>query len=149
MLFPKTSLNQKFIVLRPSSCSTWGWSLGEINIQGIPAFRDFTIHDPRYFLILFFMILKKKFKKNGKKWKKKKIWSIFWKSFWIIFSFIFFCLNTLIDVWKNSDGVLSSNSSNISNFPSLDFRSPKQWLMKEFGSNTSEVSEFRNSNKIK
>ena len=25
----------------------------EIQIQGIPAFRDFTIRDPRYFVILF------------------------------------------------------------------------------------------------
>ena len=76
-------------------------------------------------------------------------WENFWEFFSLIFSFIFFCLNTLIDVWKNSDGVLSYKSSNISNFPSLDFLSPKQWLMKVFGSNTSEVSEFRNSNKIK
>ena len=66
-----------------------------------------------------------------------------------LFLIYIFCLNTLIDVWKNSDGVFSSKSSNISNFPSLDFLSPKQWLMKEFGSNTSEVSEFRNSNKMK
>ena len=31
-------------------------------VQGIPAFRDFTIRDPRYFVIFFgpyFMILKK------------------------------------------------------------------------------------------
>ena len=45
------------------------------HIQEIPAFRDFTIRDPRYFVILFqasiswipphFMILKKKKKKNS------------------------------------------------------------------------------------
>ena len=39
-----------------------------LNIQGIPAFRDFTIRDPRYFMILFsdFLIRHNNFKKFNK-----------------------------------------------------------------------------------
>ena len=69
----------------------------KIWIQGIPAFRDFTIRDPLYFVIQFqasilwipyhFMILKKKSK------KKFFFWNFFGKIsdfqvFWIIFVYI-------------------------------------------------------------
>jgi hypothetical protein len=45
----------------------------KLYIQGIPAFRDFTIRDPRYFVILFQAFLKKKEKR-----KKKKKSELFW-----------------------------------------------------------------------
>ena len=39
----------------------------QMSIQGVPAFCDFTIHDPRYFVILFQAFLKKRNQKRKKK----------------------------------------------------------------------------------
>ena len=64
-------------------------------IQGIPAFRDFTIRDPRHFVILLkppnlwiprhFVILKKKITK-----KKKKFRDFFRKILYYFLSFLYF-----------------------------------------------------------
>ena len=64
-------------------------------IQGIPAFRDFRIRDPRYFVIhfqgsnswipLYFVILKKKVKKKSKKnWGFFRDFLMFFRIFFLI-----------------------------------------------------------------
>ena len=64
-------------------------------IQGIPAFRDFTIRDPRYFVILFFMILKKKIQKQFffgiYFFFRFCFFSEFIFSWFLIYSFLFVC----------------------------------------------------------
>ena len=56
-------------------------------IQGIPAFRDFTIRDPRYFVILF----EAKFHDFEEKNPKKKIFfeNFFFRKFFFGFFFCF------------------------------------------------------------
>ena len=53
-----------------------------MDIQEVPAFRDFRIRDPRYFVIWFHALFRENFRDFEKKIQKKKIFrDFFWKFF--------------------------------------------------------------------
>ena len=54
-----------------------------VQLQGIPAFRDFTIRDPRYFVILFQASIRDFERKNQKKKKKSEIFFGFFLDFFL------------------------------------------------------------------